>query len=663
MKPPRFAGANPVCVIQKLDLWGHAGPMSINNLCISRKLVLGFACVLVALGVTSIAVFAALQPIERATHSIMSAAAARNDLNGAKSALKDQAATAAQSDRESRQLFEAAQQKLNEALSSAHKHLSSLSGAEEIDALLTGVTQASAQWHKEIAASSFSSVTINEARSSSASSAAYQRSRDAIDEAVAEINTLVGNIERSAAAEVSFARWAQILGGVIAILCALGVSWWLTREIGRPLNEITGAMGKLAAGDHDFVMHIHDRKDEIGLMAGAVETFKLAAIEKARLEAEAEETRQAAEAERLKQEQESQYYVAAHNTFMSSFKDALHRLAEGNLTHRITEPYTQDYEAIRADFNTAAEKLQQIMQTINSSTAAIRSGTNEISSAAEDQSRRTEQQAANLEQTAAALDEITVTVKKTSEGATHASEVVSAAKSDAERSSDVVRQAISAMSEIEKSSQQISRIIGVIDEIAFQTNLLALNAGVEAARAGDAGRGFAVVASEVRALAQRSAEAAREIKGLISASTAQVDEGVQLVAQTGSALERILEQVSEINTVVSEIAAGAKEQAIGLQEINTAVNQADQVTQQNAATMEETTAASMNLAREIDELMNMVSNFDVGAMPDDDHGVLPAGRKPLSQATRTVLKNVGGRGGSAVRKPQMAAVSESWEEF
>src|SRR5690606_29985534 len=152
-------------------------------------------------------------------------------------------------------------------------------------------------------------------------------------------------------------------------------------------------------------------------------------------------------------------------------------------------------------------------------------------------------------------------------------------------------------------------------------------------------------------LAQRSAEAAREIKGLISASTAQVDEGVQLVAQTGSALERILEQVSEINTVVSEIAAGAKEQAIGLQEINTAVNQADQVTQQNAATMEETTAASMNLAREIDELMSMVSNFDVGTMPDDDHAAQPAGRKPLSQATRTVLKNVGGRGGSAVRKP------------
>lgn len=644
--------------------------MSINNLCISRKLVLGFACVLVALGLTSITIFAALRPIEQANHNIMAASAARNDLNQVKFILEDQARTAssiaAQYDQRHAQSYNAAESDLDAALASAQKHVSAVLNVSEAEAVIAEVRQAHTQWQKDIGdrvvALAKDFATITEARrlnDSPASSAAYLHTRDTIDQARAKINAYLTETEQTAAAEISFARWAQIVGGLIAILAALGVSWWLTREIGRPLNDITSAMQKLASGDHSFVIAVKYRKDEIGQMADAVETFRQAAIEKSRLETEAAEAARAADADRQKQEKENQYYIDAHNNFMTSFKDALHRLASGNLTHRINEPYTQDYESIRADFNVAAEKLQQIMQTINTSTAAIRSGTNEISSAAEDQSRRTEQQAANLEQTAAALDEITVTVRKTSEGASHASDVVSTAKADAERSSEVVRQAIAAMSEIEKSSQQISRIIGVIDEIAFQTNLLALNAGVEAARAGDAGRGFAVVASEVRALAQRSAEAAREIKGLISASTTQVDQGVQLVAQTGTALERILEQVSEINVAVSEIAAGAKEQAVGLQEINTAVNQADQVTQQNAATMEETTAASMNLAREIDELMNMVSNFDVGIAPV----VQPLARKPLSQATRTTLKNVGGRGSSAVRKPHAAAVNESWEEF
>jgi methyl-accepting chemotaxis protein len=649
---------------------GHADPMSINNLCISRKLVLGFACVLVALGLTSLAIFAALRPIEQANINIMSASSARNDLNQMKAALEDQAAAvsslALQYDQRHAQSYRTAQNEFDAALSAAHGHMAAILTVDEAEALLSGAKQTHMQWREEIGDRVVSLAkeltTAGEARrlsESPASFAAHQRSIEALGQVVAKVDTYLTEAQQSASAEIRFARDAQVLGGIIAILAALGVNWWLTREIGRPLNEITEAMKKLASGDHAFTIHNKGRKDEIGHMADAVETFRQAAIEKARLEAEAAAAREAAEVERQKQEKENQYYVDAHNAFMTSFKNALGKLAAGNLTFRITETYTEDYESIRADFNTAAEKLQQAMQAINSSTAAIRSSTTEISSAAEDQSRRTEQQAANLEQTAAALDEITVTVRKTSEGASHARDVVSTAKTDAERSSEVVRQAIDAMSEIEKSSQQISRIIGVIDEIAFQTNLLALNAGVEAARAGDAGRGFAVVASEVRALAQRSAEAAREIKGLISASTAQVSQGVDLVAQTGNALQRILEQVSEINTAVSEIAAGAKEQAIGLQEINTAVNQADQVTQQNAATMEETTAASMSLAREIDELMNMVANFEVGASTV----VQPMARKPQQQATRTALKNVGSRGSSAVRKPQVAAETESWEEF
>ncbi len=237
--------------------------------------------------------------------------------------------------------------------------------------------------------------------------------------------------------------------------------------------------------------------------------------------------------------------------------------------------------------------------------------TTEISSAADDLSRRTEQQAASLEQTAAALDQITATGKTTAKGATHARDVVSNAQKDAERTGAAVRRTVEAMGGIERSAHQITQIIGVIDEIAFQTNLLALNAGVEAARAGEAGRGFAVVASEVRALAQRSADAAKEIKSLISTSSGQVAEGVALVAETGQALERILQQVNDINKVVADIAEGVEEQAVGLGQVNAAINQMDQATQQNAAMVEQSTAASTSLAHEASELADLISRFRV----------------------------------------------------
>jgi methyl-accepting chemotaxis protein len=266
-----------------------------------------------------------------------------------------------------------------------------------------------------------------------------------------------------------------------------------------------------------------------------------------------------------------------------------------------------------------------------------------------------------LEETAAALDEITATVRKTAEDAAHARKVVSDAKLGAEHSGQVVRKAVAAMSGIETSSGQIGQIISVIDEIAFQTNLLALNAGVEAARAGEAGRGFAVVASEVRALAQRSAEAAKEIKTLISASGAQVDQGVDLVAETGKALETIVAQITELSSIVIDIAASAQEQAAGLDQVNIAVNAMDQVTQQNAAMVEQSTAASHALARETDELVQLIGRFKVGAnaAPQNHGGRRP---EPLSASKRAVaLKHVG-RGGAAP-KTERAAADESWQEF
>ena len=290
----------------------------------------------------------------------------------------------------------------------------------------------------------------------------------------------------------------------------------------------------------------------------------------------------------------------------------LRALAQGDLTHRILPEFAAKTRSLKEDFNAAIETLSRTITVVTNNTRTIRSGTEEIATAAADLSSRTEHQAATLEETAAALSSVTATVKKSADGARHAREVVANADRDAREGSDVVRQAIQAMDGISSSSQQIGQIIGVIDEIAFQTNLLALNAGVEAARAGDAGRGFAVVASEVRALAQRSAEAAREIKGLISNSAAHVDSGVKLVADTGSVLDRIMTQVSEINNVVAEIAAGTQEQATSLEQINAAIAQMDQVTQQNATMVEESSAASQSLSQETGELANLVGQFQVG---------------------------------------------------
>ncbi len=384
-----------------------------------------------------------------------------------------------------------------------------------------------------------------------------------------------------------------MLGGFFAVRA------WIV----APVKALQGVVGRLSGGDLQANVLGSDRKDEIGGMARAVQVFKDAGIEKQRLEAEA--VAQRVEAERAAAAKQQEFVV-------HSVATGLEKLSSGDLLFRLTEAFSADYEKLRGDFNAAMENLQVTMQAIATNTQGVRSGAEEVTQASDDLSRRTEQQAASLEETAAALDQITATVRRTAEVANEARDLVSTSKKDAERSGDVVRETVGAMSGIESSSKQIANIIGVIDEIAFQTNLLALNAGVEAARAGDAGRGFAVVATEVRALAQRSADAAKEIKALISTSTQQVDVGVKLVSETGEALGRIVTQVSQLNGLVAELAASAKEQATGLGEVNAAVNQMDQVTQQNAAMVEEATAASHGLSGEAQELTRLVGLFRIG---------------------------------------------------
>jgi len=493
------------------------------------------------------------------------------------------------------------------------------------------------------------------------------------DKAVAPVEDALDAIqswaEKQIEAEALAQKKAQALSNLVLVLgialsgaIALGGGLLLSSSIAKPVAAMTAAMRRLASGDNAIEVPATDRKDEVGQMAAAVICFKEAAIAKIRVEKEAENTRTAAEAERAANDDERRAAAAEQAEVVEALASGLSRLAGGDLTARIDAPFAGRYQQLREDFNEAVAKLQEAMKAIVSATGGVNAGSDEIAEASSNLSRRTEQQAAALEETAAALDEITATVRKTAAGAKEASQVVATARTDAERSGRIVSQAVSAMTEIETSSSQVSQIIGVIDEIAFQTNLLALNAGVEAARAGEAGRGFAVVAQEVRALAQRSADAAKEIKTLISTSTAQVETGVDLVGQTGEALSRIVEQVASIDALMQEISASTTEQATGLNEVNTAVNQMDQVVQQNAAMVEEATAATHSLKNEAGALASLVSRFKVGA---ENTAIAPAARPGQRPAAPMVskAKPVSRPAAPVSRGNTAVAVSEDWEEF
>lgn len=406
-------------------------------------------------------------------------------------------------------------------------------------------------------------------------------------------------------------QWAAAAVFLLMLAIAAVIAFISRPLVYRPLARMTDYMALLSRGDLQREVPYLGRADEVGSMAQAVEVFRTSALRNIELEQQAEETRESSEQERARTDAEKAEQARHLQAAVDALGKALKHLADGDLSVRISQPMPGSLAILRDDFNTSVESLASALSSIAGSSQTIAQGTAELRHSTDDLSKRTEQQAAALEETAAALDQITATVRAGYERAEDISRMVGEASTVAEQSGQILDEAARAMGEIETSSNQVTQIISVIDEIAFQTNLLALNAGVEAARAGEAGKGFAVVAQEVRELAQRSASAATEIKSLLDRSGGHVRSGVTLVSRTGEALQKIGQHVMKINDNIKAMVSSSQEQSVGLQQINSAVNQMDQVTQQNAAMVEEASAAVHTVFSETDALNAAVGHFRI----------------------------------------------------
>jgi len=494
----------------------------------------------------------------------------------------------------------------------------------------------------------------------------------------------MGDLAKQRAEEYAAAMLEQIdasehlgLGvGLFVTLMLIGAVVFGIMTIARPVRALTGGMLQLADGNFDVVLPGLGRKDEIGEIAAAVETFKIKAAEKAKLEADEVLRRQAAEAEAQAKAAEERAKIADEQaSVMRELAGGLGKLAEGDLTFRL-ENLPATYAQIETDFNAAIGRLQSTISALALATKEVANTATEIASSTTDLSQRTEEQAASLEQTSASMEEISATVNKNAESATQANQFTGSTRAVADRGGAVVAQAVDAMARIEQSSRRVSDIIAVIDEIARQTNLLALNAAVEAARAGEAGRGFAVVASEVRSLAQRSSQAAKDIKDLITNSTGQVAEGVDLVNKAGASLNEIVESIKKVADIVSEIASASAEQATGIDQINTALTSMDEVTQQNSALVEENAAAAKALQQQAQGMNDQVALFRVGDVPQvrasarASAAPAPVTAKPVSTPaakSNGAAKPAPAKRGAVSRMQTAVATAfkadQEWEEF
>ncbi len=440
--------------------------------------------------------------------------------------------------------------------------------------------------------------------------------------------------------EVEAAFYKQLIVSAAAIAAVLALGLLIGRSITKPLDRVTGAIHRISEGSYDVTVTDTDRTDELGDIAKAVEQQRVALIE-------------AREAEEERNRQQEQLRIVVER-----MRDGMQRLADGDLSATIDQTFSQEYEVLRVNYNQTLNKLNATISQVVGVAESIRARSNEINHASVDLSRRTENQAAALEETAAALDALTVSVKANASGASEVETTVRTTRAEAEESGKVVKAAVSKMTEIQRSSEQISNISGTIEDIAFQTNLLALNAGVEAARAGDAGKGFAVVASEVRALAQRSSDAAKEIKALITSSGQHVRTGVDQVNRAGTVIENIVGRVAHISDLVSNIAAGAAEQSSGLGEINIGVTQLDRVTQQNAAMVEESSAASQGLQQDATTLAGLVGHFRIRA------GQVPVVPVVSASAEASASDSVANSAEAPVARPRAAEAAQGvWQDF
>ncbi len=524
---------------------------------------------------------------------------------------------------------------------------------------------------------------------------AYQAEIDAVvKNDIAELEEVKAGIDGF----VTTTFWLVIIVTGSGILAGAAFGLYIgARQLSAPIRRVSQVMNAVADGNLDADVPYLGQNDEIGEMAAAVEVFKKNGREVRRMNAQ--ETAMRAKSDDLQAgmaivvdaaaggdfsrrinkdygDENLNRFAATINALLigvdngvSETSRVIEGLARGDLTEKMDGEFRGVFAELQSNVNQTLAKLRETMREVRSSTEGISGNANELRSAADDLSKRTEQQAAALEETSAALDEITAVVRNSTDRAQEASAMVAETKQKTEESANVVRDAVSAMDRIEHASREISQIINVIDEIAFQTNLLALNAGVEAARAGEAGKGFAVVAQEVRELAQRSATAAKDIKALITKSGEEVGRGVSLVQKTGSALSEIETRVLSINDHIHSIATAAREQSTGLHEVNTAINQMDQVTQRNAAMVEETSAATHKLSSEAEHLVTLVSRFKVGVedaqirtrMEQPMRPVAVSGRAAaVASPARTLMNSI-----SRALNAQPAAVPAQgdWQEF